>query len=909
MSEEDAGGNVETSDSTMQVTLAIGTNPGGGSLNCVSNPVTVSSGVAALSCSINKTGTGYTLTASGSGLISGTSSTFSITPGTATKLAINTPASTTVTGGSFSVQVQEEDANSNVVTTDSATTVALSLATNPGTGSLACKPSSSTAVSGGVATFTCSLNQAGVGFLLKATSGSLTAASTSAFNVVAAATAVAITSSPSTSLTGQSVTYTATVSVASPGAGSPTGSVTFTDGSSSICSAVALSSGSASCTNAPSTAATHQVVATYSGDSNFASSASSQFGQAVSQASTSTALSSSTSSGTAPASVNLTAQVSVNTPGAGSPTGSINFLDGSSTLCAGVALSSGKASCSASLTSSGNHSITAVYGSDSNFAGSTSSAITVNVAPANTAPATPSAPPAAPTGLTVQQVGSSVAVASWNAVAGTNPTYFPTWSWRTKSVVQTGTSTSIRFSFPDSVAPGTTITLTVYAMVGGVQGPSSQTSFTLVDAAVLDPRTSESQTGTTPTSSFHTAPVVVPAPPGSSASPVTVSTAAVGEGTVTVQAYKGNPVESGGATFAVSAPGTTATPTSFVDIRVTKTATGGLSKFSFSICNLAKGQQVEWYKSSAKAFELVSADLVRYGTLKGQYCAIVTLTSHQRAGDQPTLAEMGGTVFAVVTISRNEIGAIAVSPTGTVYSLGSAKAAGSVAPIKLGGAAADVATTSDGKGYWIATSTGQVFAFGDAKFFGSFGSLHSSPRAPISKLVPTADDKGYYLVAQNGSVYHFGDAKFLGSLVTRGIRPPTSIVSMAVTPDGKGYWLASYTGQVYAFGDAPFHGSFTTPKSMVLPYRIVGITPTKDGKGYWLATVTGQVFSFGDAKMFGQLKLTLPLRSLVGIAASPSGKGYSLFDSTGQVYGFGDGKSYSVPRGFKGTIVSSSIAL
>ncbi len=61
---EDANGNVETSDNSTQVTLAIGTNPAAGTLSGGS-AVTVSSGIATFSgLSINTAGTGYTLTAS-----------------------------------------------------------------------------------------------------------------------------------------------------------------------------------------------------------------------------------------------------------------------------------------------------------------------------------------------------------------------------------------------------------------------------------------------------------------------------------------------------------------------------------------------------------------------------------------------------------------------------------------------------------------------------------------------------------------------------------------------------------------------------------------------------------------------------------------------------------------------------
>lgn len=75
---EDAG-SVTCTTATNAVTLAIGTNPGSGTLACTTNPLTPTSGVSSFSgCNINSPGTGYTLTAASSGLTGDTSSTFNI---------------------------------------------------------------------------------------------------------------------------------------------------------------------------------------------------------------------------------------------------------------------------------------------------------------------------------------------------------------------------------------------------------------------------------------------------------------------------------------------------------------------------------------------------------------------------------------------------------------------------------------------------------------------------------------------------------------------------------------------------------------------------------------------------------------------------------------------------------------
>jgi hypothetical protein len=90
---------------------------------------------------------------------------------------------------------------------------------------------------------------------------------------------------------------------------------------------------------------------------------------------TSTTLASSLNPSTFGQSVTFTATV---TATSGTPTGTVTFKDGTTTLGTGT-LSGGKATFTTSTLAAGSHSITGVYGGDTNFAGSSSPAITQTV--------------------------------------------------------------------------------------------------------------------------------------------------------------------------------------------------------------------------------------------------------------------------------------------------------------------------------------------------------------------------------------------------------------------------------------------------------------------------------------------------------------------------------------------------
>jgi hypothetical protein len=196
-----------------------------------------------------------------------------------------------------------------------------------------------------------------------------------------AQTSASIGATPNPSVFGQPVTFNTTVTVDTPGSGTPTGQVQFyVDGVASG-SPVTLVGGSA--TSAPVanlTTGTHAITVSYLGDASFAPSDSDPLTQTVNRAHTSTALTSSVNPSVFGQPVTFSAAVSATAPGAGNPTGTITFTDGSTTL--GTVPVGPDTAEQASLTTSalsvGPHAISVSYSGDDDFQAS-SDALTQTV--------------------------------------------------------------------------------------------------------------------------------------------------------------------------------------------------------------------------------------------------------------------------------------------------------------------------------------------------------------------------------------------------------------------------------------------------------------------------------------------------------------------------------------------------
>ena len=105
--------------------------------------------------------------------------------------------------------------------------------------------------------------------------------------------------------------------------------------------------------------------------------------------------------------------------------------------------------------------------------------------------------------------------------------------------------------------------------------------------------------------------------------------------------------------------------------------------------------------------------------------------------------------------------------------------------------------------------------------FGSLGGRRLA--SPVVGIATTGDGKGYWLATAVGTVYGFGDATGPGP--RRPAPLPAPVVSIAADPATGGFWLATSTGAVLGYNGAPSYGQAH------LPAAVVGMAATPDGRG------------------------------------------------------------------------------
>lgn len=179
--------------------------------------------------------------------------------------------------------------------------------------------------------------------------------------------------SPTTSQPGQATNFTVIVT----GSGStPTGSVTFNFGDGSALATLPLSSGAVTASHVFASSGHFGVTVTYSGDNAYTQSSDSLVQTVGGAGTTTTVLTSSLNPSSQGQAVTFTANVSGT-----SPTGSVTFSDGATTLGT-IVLANGIATLTTSALAPGSHAIRASYAGDANNSASTATLTqTVNLAP------------------------------------------------------------------------------------------------------------------------------------------------------------------------------------------------------------------------------------------------------------------------------------------------------------------------------------------------------------------------------------------------------------------------------------------------------------------------------------------------------------------------------------------------
>ena len=276
--------------------------------------------------------------------------------------------------------------------------------------------------------------------------------------------ATRISTSSSSVKYGDSVTFTATVSADAPSAATPSGGlVQFVVDGVNYKDVVTLVNGVATLDSSDLSVGSHSVTAVYAGDGlNFQGSTAPAITQTVNKLASTTTLASSANPSTYGNSVTFTATVPAGA------TGTVTFKDGVSTLGTGI-ISGTTATFSTATLTGGSHSVTAVYGGDTNYATSTSSVLTQTMAAAPVVTASPnsvSVNSGATATFTAAAIGNPVPTVQWqisttNGISWANITGATNTSYTTTAITLANDGSQYRAAFTNSLGSAITSTATL----------------------------------------------------------------------------------------------------------------------------------------------------------------------------------------------------------------------------------------------------------------------------------------------------------------------------------------------------------------------------------------------------------------------------------------------------------------
>ncbi|MGB8260632.1 MAG: Ig-like domain repeat protein, partial [Terracidiphilus sp.] len=207
-------------------------------------------------------------------------------------------------------------------------------------------------------------------------------------NVTKITTTTVLTPATTAPIAGQSLVVSAAITASASASSLPSGTVTFTlDGTTVGTPTVTPGSPStASVTITTLTPGSHNLAATYSGDTFYNSSIAPNVTITVGKSPTTTVITPATTTPTAGSSLQVTASVTTSNPGSTTPSGTVNFtLDGVSQQVQSVTAGTpSTATVTLPVLSAGTHSLGGTYSGDNYYATSTATPVSLTVAKGST---------------------------------------------------------------------------------------------------------------------------------------------------------------------------------------------------------------------------------------------------------------------------------------------------------------------------------------------------------------------------------------------------------------------------------------------------------------------------------------------------------------------------------------------
>jgi hypothetical protein len=570
---------------------------------------------------------------------------------------------------------------------------------------------------------------------------------TTTVTIVKATPTLNISYTPNPPVSGASITLNASLST-SGSAPSPTGSVVFYD-NGTILNSAQIANGVGSTTASVPTTATHSITATYNGDPNYNTVSTNAGTTSGGPTVTTTALASSASTVVAGQTITFTATVTPGGTGV-SPTGTVQFFDGSTLLGTGSLAGANATLATSSLSPFASHSIVAIYTGDTNDSGSTSN--TVSVAKSSTPVATSTA---LTVGSTTATFGTAVMLSA--TVTPTVSNIAPTGTVQFLSgstALCTGTLTSSAASCSTTTLPVGTDSITAnYLGDTNYAASTSAAGSIAITAAVA--------VNSTLVASISPAISVLP---GATATITAILNAPVG--IVPSGAITATITGVAGASYSVTLPGTPNTSTLTVTIPIVTPSVAG----TYSVVVACAGSN---FSCNPVTLSLVASTTAKIAT------TTVLTTSAAAVGS-------GSAITLTATVTAASTGAAAVSGTVIFYNGTAAIATGTIA----NGVATASATIAG-----ISNSLTAVYS-GDTSYA-------SSTSAPV--VVTSAATPAGVTLASNVTKSLVGYDVVLTAQVVGSLTAGSG--TSAATPTGKVFFYDTFNGVITLLGSATVSSS------------------------------------------------------------------------------------------------------